>query len=210
MTKNEDHLRIKFAEDARMRFEALYERLPNWEIGSPQPAIVEVAERGLIRSPVLDVGCGSGENTLFLSSLGHTVYGVDISPSAIGLARAKSMRRRLPPSRFLVEDALSLEHLGLTFQTVIDSGLLHAFSNEERTLFINGLGPLIEPRGHYVSLCFSEFQPGTDGPRRISACEIRLAFSAPIWRILSIEPTRFLSRAYPNGAYAYLITIQKV
>ena len=40
-----------------------------WDIGTPQPAIVALADAGLIRSPVLDVGCGTGENALLLRSV---------------------------------------------------------------------------------------------------------------------------------------------
>lgn len=35
-----------------------------WDIGRPQPAIVGVAFRGAFTGPVLDAGCGTGENSL--------------------------------------------------------------------------------------------------------------------------------------------------
>jgi len=41
-----------------------------WVIGRPQPAIVRLASGGGISGPVLDVGCGTGENALHVASLG--------------------------------------------------------------------------------------------------------------------------------------------
>ena len=48
-----------------------------WVIGEPQPAIVDLERAALIRGEVLDVGCGTGEHTILLTSLGYDVLGVD-------------------------------------------------------------------------------------------------------------------------------------
>lgn len=65
---------------------------PNWDIGRPQRAFVRPVDAGLVRSPVLDVGCGTGELSLFLARHGHDVLGVDLSAVAIRRARW----RRIP------------------------------------------------------------------------------------------------------------------
>ena len=59
----------------RNSFENLYARQPRWEIGRPQQALLAVADR--ITGSVLDSGCGSGENALFLASRGQKVTGID-------------------------------------------------------------------------------------------------------------------------------------
>lgn len=59
-------------------FEEMYKGVPPWEIEGPQSEIVHLAEHGEIRSPVLDAGCGTGENTLYLAGLGFEVVGIDI------------------------------------------------------------------------------------------------------------------------------------
>ena len=48
-----------------------------WDIGEPQPALVELAQAGAIEAPVLDAGCGTGENSLMLAARGMEVLGVD-------------------------------------------------------------------------------------------------------------------------------------
>lgn len=196
------------SEDARQRFESLYERLPSWEVPYAQPAIVELADRGEIRGLVLDAGCGTGENALHLAERGHAVWGVDIALPAIGMARAKAAARGLARARFIVGDALRLEDLGMTFDTVIDSGLLHAFTDRERACYIDSLGRVLAPGGRYHALGFSDRQAGDEGPRRLGEAEIRTAF-VDGWRILRIEAARFMTRIHAGGAHAWLISVER-
>ena len=52
----------------RERFESAYQETAPWDIPGPQPAIVGLEEAGEIRGSVLDAGCGTGENALYLAS----------------------------------------------------------------------------------------------------------------------------------------------
>ena len=67
----------------RQLFQQMYEGQAPWDTGRPQPAIVALAEAGRIRGSVLDVGCGSGENLLYLAAKGHQAWGLDFVPLAI-------------------------------------------------------------------------------------------------------------------------------
>ena len=49
----------------QQQFEQMYQGQAPWDTGGPQPAIVKLAEAGLVRGNVLDVGCGRGENVAF-------------------------------------------------------------------------------------------------------------------------------------------------
>ena len=109
-----------------------------WDIGGPQPEIVKVAEAGLITGSVLDIGCGTGENALFLATRGHAVFGLDGSAAAIELARRKAAERQLPV-QFHVWDALELQRLRQRFETVIDVGLFHVFDDQERRRYAESL-----------------------------------------------------------------------
>src|SRR6516225_9804705 len=91
-----------------------------WDIGQPQPAIVRVASEGGFAGAVLDAGCGTGENTLHIASLGLPVLGVDVAETALAIARAKAAERGIE-AEFAVADALRLAHLGRRFETVLDS-----------------------------------------------------------------------------------------
>src|SRR5579875_1996002 len=82
------------------------DRMP-WDIGEPQPVVRELEAGGHISSEVLDVGCGLGENTVFLAGRGYRVLGLDGSPTAIERASARAVERRVD-ARFAVADATEL------------------------------------------------------------------------------------------------------
>src|SRR5256886_16308259 len=100
--------------------ESAYLEIPPWDIGRSQPAIMRLAETGQITGLVLDVGCGTGENVLYLAEHGFAAAGVDGAPTAIRKARAKARRRGLK-ARFELADALDLAVPKQPFDTVIDS-----------------------------------------------------------------------------------------
>jgi SAM-dependent methyltransferase len=205
---DDERIRQTLSDDARIRFEALYERQASWDVDRPQPAFVRLAQQGMIRGEVLDVGCGSGDNALYLAALGHPTWGIDIVGAAIGRARAKARERGLPHSRLLVADALALDILGMQFDTVIDSGLFHALSDPERTFFVQSLREVLRPDGLYHMLGFSDQQPGETGPRRLTQREIRATFSQG-WQVVGIEHERFETNIHDGGAHAWLATVRR-
>jgi len=183
------------------QFQALYHATPPWEIGRPQPAFARLATAGALHGRVLDVGCGTGEHALMAASLGLDATGVDITPLAIMLARAKARTRDLV-ARFVVADALDLSLLGRRFDTVLDCGLFHLLDDDGRARYVRSVGSALRTGGRFFVLCFRVGQPGTLGPRRIAADEISAAF-ADGWGVDSIEATRILTTAGPHGALAW-------
>ena len=182
---------------------------PPWDIGRPQPAFVRLADGGLLRGRVLDAGCGSGEHALLAAARGADVVGVDVSPRAIERARRKAGERGIAV-RFEVADALRLGELGLTFDTVIDSGLFHVFDDADRARYVTSLASVLEPGGTCYLMYFSDRQPGTMGPRRVSQEELRAAFSDG-WAVASIVADAF--EVNPGlgtpTAQAWLATIRR-
>ena len=75
----------------RNSFENIYAGQPRWEIGRPQKALLDVADR--ITGSVLDAGCGTGENALFFAGRGHSVTGFDFLPEPIIRAKQKAIER---------------------------------------------------------------------------------------------------------------------
>jgi SAM-dependent methyltransferase len=162
---------------------------PPWDIGYPQPAFVRLADDGLLRGRVLDVGCGTGEHALLAAARGADAMGVDVAPRAIERARAKAAERGLK-ARLEVADALSLADLGLTFDTVIDSGLFHVFDDQDRARYVASLAAVLRDGGRCYLMCFSDRQPGDFGPRRVSQDELRAAFCDG-FRIVGITADTF-------------------
>jgi SAM-dependent methyltransferase len=171
----------------RSTFESAYTGIAPWDIAGPQGAFTAVADR--VTSPVLDAGCGTGENALFFAGLGHRVTGIDFLDEPIRRARIKAAERG-QSVEFLVKDALTLGEWDERFASVIDCGLFHVFSDEHRGRYIRGLAHVIPPGGRLFLMCFSDDEPGTEGPRRVSRGELSDAFSEG-WKIESVQPARF-------------------
>lgn len=193
--------------DRRVAFDEIYAGSPPWDVGHPQPPFLHLAESGLLRGHVLDVGCGTGEHALLAAGIGLRSTGIDISPTALDLARAKGKQRGLD-ARFVVWDALELAALGETFDTVLDSGLFHVFDDDERARFVAGLCASVAHGGRYYMLCFNEHVPGDWGPRRVRQDEIRASF-ADGWRVESIEAATFDVTISRDGVSAWLSAIAR-
>src|SRR5262245_48794868 len=170
----------------RATFENAYAGKAPWDIGRPQRPFAAAADR--VVGPVLDAGCGTGDTALFFAARGLRVVGFDFLEEPIRRARAKAAERGLPVE-FLVKDALTLGDWGERFQSVIDSGLFHVFSDDHRQRYVAGLARVVEPGGRLFLLCFSDEEPGTEGPRRVSRRELSDAF-ADGWEVESVEPVR--------------------
>lgn len=198
----------------RERFEQMYAGEAPWDIGQPQPAVVHLETSGQIRGSVLDVGCGTGDNALYLASRGHETWGLDYVAVAIERAKAKAAQRGAH-IHFQVGNALELEKLGRRFDTLLDCGLFHTFSDEERPTFIRGLAAVLQPHGLLHILCFSDQEPAGEGPRRVTRAEIQAAFAAG-WQVRAVVPTRFAvvpsaaAMFSPGGPHAWLASVERV
>ena len=184
-------------------FENAYGGVPTWDIGRPQAAVARLAEAGAIRGRVLDVGCGTGENGLYLAGRGHEVVGIDFAEAAVGRAVEKSRARRLNGA-FVVGDALDTEALeaaasGRTFDTIIDIGLLHCLQPSEFQRYAAGLRRVISPAGRCYVLCWSNENPFGRGPSGVTRRALRGAFrSATGWRVERID-REVLETRLPEG-----------
>lgn len=171
----------------RSDFVSAYAGQAPWDIGRAQKVVADAA--GQFTGSVLDSGCGTGEHALFLAGRGHAVTGIDFLEEPIRRAKLKAAERALPV-KFLVKDALTLVDWGERFDSVLDSGLFHVFSDADRQRYVAGLATVLKPGGRLFLLCFSEEEPGTQGPRRVTQRELREAF-ANGWAVESNQPARF-------------------
>jgi SAM-dependent methyltransferase len=170
----------------RTDFESAYAGQAPWDIGRPQPAFLDAADR--ITGSVLGAGCGTGEAALYFAGRGCQVTGIDFLEEPIKRARRKAAERGLPVT-FLVQDALTLADWGERFDSVIDSGLFHVLSDEDRKRYVEGLATVLRPGGRLFLMCLSDEEPGTQGPRRVSKQDLHDAFGGG-WVVESIEPAR--------------------
>jgi 2-polyprenyl-3-methyl-5-hydroxy-6-metoxy-1,4-benzoquinol methylase len=170
----------------RSTFEKAYGGIAPWDIDGPQNPFRDAGDR--ITGSILDAGCGTGECALFFAARGCQVTAIDFLEEPIRRAKRKALERGLSAT-FLVKDATTLKDWSERFDNVIDSGLFHVFSDEDRRGYVAGLVAVLKPGGRLFLMCFSDEEPGTQGPRRVSKKELHEAFALG-WDIESIEPYR--------------------
>ena len=191
-------------------WEDAYKTAPPWDVGHPQPTFVELVRTGeLNRGKVLDVGCGTGENALYLAEKGFTVVGIDLTNRAIIVAKAKAAERKVKVD-FREGNALSLDFKDGSFDSVIDSGLFHTFPDDDRPSYAREIARVLAPRGKYFMLCFSDKEPTSwGGPRRVTREEIETTFS-PLFKINYIRDASFVTRFHKDGGKAYLTSATRI
>jgi len=195
----------------RETFANMYAGKAPWDIGKPQPAFVEVADK--VQGAVLDAGCGTGENALYFASRGCLVVGIDFLEFPVQEARRKAAARKIQ-AEFLRMDALTLTSFNRQFDSVIDSGLFHVFSDDDRPRYVSGLAHVMQTGAKLFLQCFSDSEPAGFGPRRVSRQELETAF-AKGWTIDSLEPARFeivpefKDSFSPGGPKAWFAIIQR-
>jgi cyclopropane fatty-acyl-phospholipid synthase-like methyltransferase len=184
----------------------MYQTPPAWDIGRPQPALLSLASSGALAGRVLDIGCGTGEHVLMAALHGLDATGVDVSAEAVRRATRKAAERGVTQVRFVVGDVLqpaTVQSLDGPFDTIIDCGVFHVFSDDERTRYVTSVRALLRDGGRYVMLVFSDEEPPGWGPRRITQDEIRAALVRG-WRIESIDSAHMQTRMQPAQPRCWL------
>ncbi len=160
---------------------------PPWIIDGAQPDLIAAAEKGDVCGPtVLDVGCGSGDNAIYLASRGFDVTGVDVSAKAISIAKQKAREAKVDVT-FITLDALELGTLAKRFDTVIDIGLFHNLEGDDRERYVRVLSDVCASKGQFLMGCLGDQAGEYDVyphfyPKTLSQDEIRASFSEG-WQI---------------------------
>ncbi len=153
---------------AQERFDDIYkdmslEQIP-WNLETPPELLVELVDSGKVRPcKAIDLGCGAGNYAVYLAGRGFEVTGVDISPTAIKLAGENAKRKGLKCD-FLVTDVVNqLGEINQTWDFVYGWGLLHHIFPDQRQKYVDNVSRILNPKGKYLSLCFSEKDTGFEG-----------------------------------------------
>jgi SAM-dependent methyltransferase len=202
-------------------FDAIYRTVPQeeipWDIKAPPDALIELVESGRVRPCVtIDLGCGTGNYAIYLAGVGFDVTGIDISETAIRAAKENAGIKGAK-CKFLVVDVLgNLEEVKRTFDFAYDWGLLHHIFPDERKKYVENVHRLLNAKGKYLSVSFSEKDPqfGGSGKYRRTQLGTVLYFSSedelaelfkPYFSIQELKTIEIRGKSAPHLAcYAFM------
>lgn len=176
-----------------MHWEALYraqdvESMP-WYYPDLDPDFQKaLADAGVEGGKALDLGTGPGTQAMALAGMGFSVTATDISRTAVEKAKIKAAAKGLKVT-FLVDDILETR-LKTAFDCVFDRGVFHVLDPESRPTYVATIRNLLAPKGRLFLKCFSDKQPGNEGPYRLSPTQIRKQFT-PALNVVSISESVF-------------------
>ncbi|WP_424185417.1 class I SAM-dependent methyltransferase [Actinokineospora sp. G85] len=172
------------------------ERMP-WDIGGPQPILVELEAAGRLTGDVLDVGAGLGDNAIFIAKRGYRATGVDISATAVEKQRARAAEQGVAVT-FAVADATRLDGLDNQFDTVTSSLVFHCFTPARQREYADAIARVLRPGGRLLQWCS---RGDAAGPEPITERSIRTAFSGPEWSITELTARHLATKAIEEDAH---------
>lgn len=173
------------------------EDLP-WNAGGPDLDLVRLVKSGRIPAGhALDIGTGPGHDAVFLIEQGYQVIAIDISPSAVRLARQNASAaglfgffqqgdiRRIPVEAAYVDFAN-------------DRGCFHVLSAEDRPLAVTEIHRILRLGGMLLLRVFSDKEPPGPGPHRFTRMELEQLFSSR-FRLLDFWAGEFEGPSKPKS-----------
>jgi 2-heptyl-1-hydroxyquinolin-4(1H)-one methyltransferase len=175
---------------------------PPWSIGEPQPEIAALIDAGRIHGDVLDAGCGEAATAIALAARGFTAVGLDMSPTAIELARADAARRGLTNVTFDVADISAFGGYDGRFATIIDSTLFHSMPVELRDGYQQSIVRAAAPGASYFVLVFDAAGMPPNAPAHpVTEPELREVVGK-YWVIDEIRQARIHANVPPRMNFA--------
>jgi SAM-dependent methyltransferase len=182
-----------------------------WTTEEPRPELVELVESGRVKPcRALDIGCGEGFFSIYLSSKGFDVLGIDISDRAIQYAKQNATKAGVN-AEFRQMDFYNLQSLQESFGFVLEWAILHMIPFEKLKEYVRNVASLLNPGGRYLSICFNIKSPEFGGPGiRIrdtpfdtklyfySEEELKALFS-PHFNILESKIIKIYRTSHPGG-----------
>ena len=163
-----------------------------WDTNEPDDNLVKLLEtKTILPGKALEVGCGTGTNSIWLARRGFKVLGVDISEVAIDMAKQKKINKSLS-CEFAIKDFIQEDSLPGFYDFVFDRGCFHSFDDErDQALFAMHVSQVLKTNGIWVSVIGStEGAPREVGPPRRTAGDVVKAIE-PYLEILELRSVLF-------------------
>ena len=171
--------------DIKKLMDNIYKSLPvssiPWNNEVPPDLLLNTVNKFNIKPcKAIDIGCGIGNYSVYLASLGFDMTGIDISDEAIRLAELNAMKKGISCNFRSID---MLEEHGIwknKFDFAFDYEVLHHIFPDKRNIFIKNVYNLLNKNAKYLSVCVSEKDKafGGKGKLRKTPLDTELYFSS--------------------------------
>lgn len=157
------------------RYQEGADALP-WDTGKAAPELTAYFSRvSTIPKSVLELGCGTGTNAIWMVQQGCKVVATDISPTAIEWAQNKAKSAGVNVE-FKVSDICKENPVvPNSVDFVFDRGVFHVMAPDMRSHFAKKVSEALTPGGMWLCLagsCDQKREPDSPGPPQLSAVEL--------------------------------------
>ena len=180
-----------------------------WDFGQPDFNLIEaVTHTPIPGCRALDVGCGTGDNAIWLAGNGFQVTGADVSDIALDRAREKAAKADAACG-FVLADFLKDRIGGAPFGFVFDRGCFHTFdSKSDKKRFAQCVSDHLDDAGLWLMIAGNaDERDRVQGPPQLTAGEI-VQVVEPHFEVLSLASSHFGS-SDPNPPRAWACLMRK-
>ncbi len=171
---------------------------PPWDVGVPHSELIRVLDEGHFRSgTVLELGCGSGADAVYLARRRFEVTAVDCSPIALERARLRAEQQDAL-LRFVLEDVFEFARSAGQFDIVYDAGFYHFIRLLNLQKYLDMLWRVTRPGSYFFCLAGATDNAAEEGPPRVSSDEIHNELGR-LFEVLQARRTRIESTSRSNG-----------
>jgi len=188
-----------------------------WNYETPPDSLVDLVNRGVIKPcKAVDFGCGIGSYAIYFATEGFDVTGIDISPSAISLAKKRAIEKGMKCNFIVADITGKLEEFEDKFDFAYDWELLHHIFPEKRKQYVENVYKFLKLKAKYLSVCFSDKDPCFGGQKKyretplgtilyFSSKEELKALFKPYFRIIKLKTIEIRGKPIPHIAnYAFM------
>lgn len=151
------------------RWDARYrgDRRPPWDTGRPSSELKGLVERKVLRPcRVLELGCGTGVNAVYLAGQGFEVTAIDLAPTALETAKARAEKADVTV-QWIQANVLNPPPLQ-PFDLIFDRGCYHGVRRQDPAGYVKTVKSLCRPGGHVLILAGNANEPDPAyGPPRV-------------------------------------------
>jgi SAM-dependent methyltransferase len=172
-----------------------------WDTPWPAPELAGFVVAEPDRGRALDLGCGTGSDAILLAHAGYEVTGIDLSETAVVIART-----RPHPSlmlSWLVGDVLDLPIADGTVDLATDRGCFHYLDDVGRTRYADEMARVLRPGGR---LFLRGMTWAATHDHTITEAEIHDRFAAPTFSSVRTTPFTMMGANKSAPAVAAVVS----